>query len=684
MSSIYAILEPMRLDQLGDFQRTHRNGDLRLAHQGESVRLLGWCRRSRNLGSLIFIDLRDRWGVVQLVADETQVDSELLTKLKAVRSEFVLAAEGVVAEREAKNPNLPTGDVEVRLTALRILNTAQTPPIPVEDSGQEANEDLRLKYRFLDLRREKLQRNLMLRSETANLIRNYFRRQDFIEFETPILTKSTPEGARDYLVPSRVHKGEFFALPQSPQLFKQLLQVSGFERYIQICRCFRDEDLRADRQPEFTQVDVEMSFVRAEDIQGVLEPLMTEVSALVGKQVQGPFPRLPYRDAMEWYGSDKPDLRCPLKIQDVTDLFATSDFNLFRAATETSGARRVRALWFPGKAAGNTSRKTLDGYQEVAKSLGAGGLPYVKWGPEGLSSSFKKFITPDLEAALRNNLNAPAEGLILMAVGSDDQTSKVLGELRTRVAKELADLSGAESEESQSLINKNAYAFLWVVDFPLLEWGEGDEGQPGRWIACHHPFTSPHPEDMDLLETDPGKCRAVAYDLVLNGYEVGGGSIRIHDAETQSRMFRAIGIGEEEAREKFGFLLDALAYGAPPHGGIALGLDRLVMLMAGADNIREVIAFPKTAQARCLMTAAPSSVSPRQLRELNIQPIQPQTYRAGVMFFETVPAELQAPIQALRQASLRRPSTLSTLTMDGEVLQVETSNLGSPTFDFED
>ncbi|MBI4912048.1 MAG: aspartate--tRNA ligase [Acidobacteria bacterium] len=675
----------MRLDPLGDFQRSHRNGELRLDHAGQTVRLLGWCRRSRNLGSLVFLDLRDRWGVVQLVADTTQADPELVGRLKAVRSEFVLAAEGVVAEREAKNPNMATGDVEVRLTALRILNTAQTPPIPVEDAGQESNEDLRLKHRFLDLRREKLQRNLQLRSRVAATVREHFLRHDFIEVETPILTKSTPEGARDYLVPSRVHPGEFFALPQSPQLFKQLLQVSGFERYFQICRCFRDEDLRADRQPEFSQVDVEMSFVRQEDVQGVIEPLMVELAAQVGKKVQAPFPRLAYRDAMEWYGSDKPDLRCPLKILDLTPLFATSEFNLFRAAAESQGQRRVRALCFPGEGAGNSSRKVLDGYQEMARHLGAGGLPYAKWGQEGFGSSFKKFVPPDLEAALRERLGG-AQGLILFAVGTDSQTSRILGDLRVKVARELATLVEFQMEEGDStaLFDPDAFRCLWVVDFPLLEWSEGEGGEPGRWVACHHPFTSPHPEDLDLLERDPGRCRAVAYDLVLNGFEVGGGSIRIHDAETQARMFRAIGIGPKEAQEKFGFLLDALSFGAPPHGGIALGLDRLVMILAGTDNIREVIAFPKTAQARCLMTGAPGPVDPRQLQELQIQPAQPQNYRAGVMFFETVPAELQGPVQAIRNLALRRPSTLSTLTMDGEVVRVETSNLGGPTFDFEE
>jgi aspartyl-tRNA synthetase len=661
----------MQLDRLGDFSRSHRNGELRLDHAGQKVRLLGWCKRARNLGSLIFIDLRDRWGVVQLVADETQVSPELLAKLKAVRSEFVLAAEGVVAERESKNPNLPTGDVEVRLADLRILNTAQTPPIPVDDVPEgtaDASEDLRLKYRFLDLRRPSLQRNLILRSEAANLVRNYFRRHDFIEFETPILTKSTPEGARDYLVPSRVHPGEFFALPQSPQLFKQLLQVSGFERYIQICRCFRDEDLRADRQPEFTQVDVEMSFVRQEDVQDVLEGCMVELAQLAGKTVQAPFPRLAYKDAMEWYGSDKPDTRTPVRIQDLSGLFAQSEFNLFRAAAESGGARRVRALCFAGEAPGALSRKQLDELQEVAKQLGAGGLPYVKWGKDGLASSFKKFVTPDLEAGLKATLDGAAEGLVVFAVGTDDATSKVLGELRLRLSRTFG------------LIDTSRFDFLWVVDFPLLEWND----EHRRFVACHHPFTSPHPDDLELLETDPGKCRAVAYDLVLNGYEVGGGSIRIHDATTQSRMFRALGIGEAEAREKFGFLLDALSYGAPPMGGLALGLDRLAMLLCGETSIREVIAFPKTAQARCLMTDAPSPVDERQLKELKIQTSSPAQYRAGVMFFETVPPEAQAPLQALRHLTASAPvKQTSTLTMDGEVLRVETSNLGGPSFEFD-
>ena len=660
----------MRLDRLGDFQRTHRNGDLRLPHAGQTVRLLGWCRRVRNLGSLVFLDLRDRWGLVQLVANEETAAPELLAKLKAVRSEFVLAAEGVVAERESKNPNLPTGDVEVRLTALRILNTAAPLPFPLED--ENVGEDLRLTYRFLDLRREELQRNLLLRSEAANLTRNHFRELDFIEFETPILTKSTPEGARDYLVPSRVHPGEFFALPQSPQLFKQLLQVSGFERYVQICRCFRDEDLRADRQPEFTQVDVEMSFVRQEDVQGVIEPLMVKLARLIGKEVAPPFPRLPYKDAMEWYGSDKPDLRCPLKIRDVTPVFAQSGFNLFRAAAESQGQRRVRALFFPGEAPGALSRKQLDELGEVAKHLGAGGLPYAKWGKEGLASSFKKFLEPTDEAALRQRMGATGEGLAVFAVGTDAQTSRVLGELRVRLAKQFG------------MLDESKFAFLWVVDFPLLEWSEGEAGEPGRFVACHHPFTSPHPGDLDLLETDPGKCRALAYDLVLNGFEVGGGSIRIHDADTQNRMFRAIGIGPEEARAKFGFLLDALSFGAPPHGGLALGLDRLVMLLAGADNIREVIAFPKTAQARCLMTDAPSPVDPRQLRELHLLPDASQTYRVGAVFFESAEGgspELRG--QALQQISQMTPHQaqgLVTLDASGQIL--DTRTLSGPTFDF--
>jgi len=657
----------MQLDKLGDFRRTHNNGELRLSHTKQTVRLLGWCRKARNLGSLIFIDIRDRWGVTQLVADENQVAHELLAKLKAVRGEYVIGAEGVVAERESKNPNMPTGDIEIRLTDLKIFNTAQTPPIPVEDTGQEANEDLRLRHRFLDLRREKLQRNMLLRSEAANIIRDYFRRNDFIEFETPVLGRSTPEGARDYLVPSRVHPGEFFALPQSPQLYKQLLQVSGFERYIQICRCFRDEDLRADRQPEFTQVDVEMSFVRQKDVQTMIEGLMAELSPLLplaGQRVSTPFPRLAYKDAMEWYASDKPDLRCKIKIQNATALFAGSEFNLFRAAAESNGQRRVRGFFAPGEQAGNISRKQLDEYQEQAKKLGAGGLPYIKWGRDGLSSSFKKFVTPELEADLKQAFAVNSEGLLIFAVGTDDQTSKVLGELRVKLAKSLG------------LFDESGFEFLWVIDFPLFQWDEEDK----RFVACHHPFTSPHPDDMELLGANPGVCRAQAYDLVLNGYEVGGGSIRIHDAQTQSLMFSAIGIGQAEAREKFGFLLDALSYGAPPHGGIALGLDRLVMLLAGVDNIREVIAFPKTAQARCLMTDAPNTVDQRQMSELKIQHMRPQEYRAGVMFFETVPDELQAPIQAMRQLAHDRPSTLSTLTLEGEVVNVETTNLGSNTF----
>ncbi len=656
----------MKLDRLGDFQRTHRNGDLRLNDAGQTVRLLGWCRRVRNLGSLVFLDLRDRWGLVQLVANEETADPELLAKLKAVRSEFVLAAEGVVAERESKNPNMATGDIEIRLTGLRILNTAAPLPFPLEDEG--VGEDLRLTHRFLDLRRDQLQRNLQLRSETTNLIRNHFRELDFVEIETPILTKSTPEGARDYLVPSRVHPGEFFALPQSPQLFKQLLQVSGFERYIQICRCFRDEDLRADRQPEFTQVDLEMSFVRQEDIQGVVEPLMVKLAGTVGREVSAPFPRLPYRDAMEWYGSDKPDLRCDIRIQDATPLFAASGFNLFRAAADSQGQRRVRALFFPGEMAAALSRKQLDELQEVAKQLGAGGLPYAKWGKDGLSSSFKKFLEPADEAALRQHLGAAGEGLAIFAVGTDAQTSRILGDLRLRLARQFGQLDEAR------------FAFLWVVDFPLLEWNEEHQ----RFVACHHPFTSPHPDDLDLLDTNPGACRAVAYDLVLNGFEVGGGSIRIHDAETQSRLFRTIGIGEVEARSKFGFLLDALSFGAPPHGGLALGLDRLVMLLAGVDNIREVIAFPKTAQARCLMTDAPGPVDERQLRELHLLPETRQTYRVGAVFFESAEganAELRGQaLQQISQLAPRQAQGLVTLDPQGRILDAQ--SISGPTFDF--
>jgi aspartyl-tRNA synthetase len=531
-----------------------------------------------------------------------EVSSELLEKLKSVRGEFVIGVEGRVVGREQKNPNMPTGEIEVRLSNLLVFNTAQTPPIPLDETA-DVNEDLRLKYRFLDLRRESLQKNIALRSKISNVIRNYFHKKNFLEIETPILGKSTVEGARDYLVPSRLHKEQFFALPQSPQIYKQLLQIAGFERYFQICRCFRDEDLRADRQPEFTQVDVEMSFIRQEDIQQIIESLLVELTSAVGKHIITPFPRITYSDAMEYYGSDKPDTRCSVTIQDTTHLFTHSKFNLFANAANSENKQRIRALFFPGEQTSLFSRKRLDALQETAKYLGCEFLPYIKWGKDGLSSNIKKFLSPTDEAALIKEFNVTGEGIAVFAVGTSQQTSKVLGEIRLQIAKTLG------------LIDESRFDFLWVIDFPLLEWREEHQ----RFTACHHPFTSPNIDDIDLLESNPAECRSQAYDVILNGTELGGGSIRIHDAEIQSRVFKAIGITEVEAMDQFGFLLDALTFGAPPHGGIALGLDRLIMLLVGASNIREVIAFPKTAQTRCLMTNAPSNVKPQQLEELNIQ-----------------------------------------------------------------
>ena len=586
-------------EQLGDLTRTHTCGGLRLEDVGADVVLLGWVHRVRDLGGLLFVDIRDRGGITQVVFDKD--DEPLMAKAKRLRSEFVIGVVGRVRRRspETINPKLPTGEVEVVVRRLALLNEAKTPPFPIADDTP-VSEDVRLKYRYLDLRRPGLQTNIGLRHRVTMAIRQYFDRNGFWEIETPILTKSTPEGARDYLVPSRVHSGEFYALPQSPQLFKQILMVGGVDRYVQICRCFRDEDLRADRQPEFTQVDVEMSFARPETIFGVIEPLMRDIFAVVGRDIQTPFLRMSYADAIAKYGSDKPDLRCGMPIQDLREAFRTSTFRVFRDIV--AGGGTVRG--FVVKNAGEYSRSEVDGIVDQAKQLGAAGLIWARTAQDGtLTSSIMKALGEDGVRQMLEAAGAEPGDLLLVAAGEPDSTSKLLGQLRLNLARQ------------KGLLNPNEYAFVWVVDFPLLEW----DADAKRYVSMHHPFTSPHDEDLDRLEAEPGKVRAKAYDLVLNGSEVGGGSIRIHDANLQRRVFSLLNISAEQAKLRFGFFLEALEYGTPPHGGIALGLDRTCAILAGESSIREVIAFPKTATAVDLMSDAPSSVDQDQLRDLHLQ-----------------------------------------------------------------
>jgi aspartyl-tRNA synthetase len=566
---------------------------------GADVVLLGWVHRVRDLGGLLFIDVRDRAGVTQVVFDKD--DESLMAKAKRLRSEFVVGVAGRVRRRsvDTVNPKIATGEVEVVVRRLALLNEARTPPFPIADETPVA-EDVRLKYRYLDLRRPRLQGNIILRHRVTSVARRYFDENGFIEIETPILTKSTPEGARDYLVPSRVHPGEFFALPQSPQLFKQILMVAGMDRYVQICKCFRDEDLRADRQPEFTQVDVEMSFARPETIFGVIEPLMKQIFGVIGRDITTPFPRMPYAEAIAKYGSDKPDLRCGMPIQDLRGFFRDSSFRVFRDIVANGGTVRG----FVVRNASGYSRSEVDGIVDQAKALGATGLVWARRLDDGsITSSIMKAMGED---AVHQLLDAAAVGngeLVLIAAGEPDATSKLLGQLRLNIARR------------DNLLDADAHAFTWIVDFPLLE----RDAEDGKWNYVHHPFTSPHDDDLDRLGTDPGSARAKAYDLVLNGSEIGGGSIRIHDATLQRQMFSLLNISEEEARTRFGFFLEALEYGTPPHGGIALGLDRIVAILAAESSIREVIAFPKTAAAVDLMSAAPSPVDPRQLRELHIR-----------------------------------------------------------------
>jgi len=582
-------------EQLGDLTRTHTCGALRADDVGAEAVLLGWVHRIRDLGGVTFIDIRDREGVSQVVVRENDA---LMTVAKRLRSEYVIGVKGVVQRRseETVNPRLATGDVEVLAREIRILNEAKTPPFQIADESP-VSEEVRLRYRYLDLRKNRLQANIGLRHRVAMTVRKYFDAHGFWEIETPILAKSTPEGARDFLVPSRVHPGEFYALPQSPQIFKQILMIAGTDRYFQIVRCFRDEDQRADRQLEFTQVDVEISFARPETVYGLIEPLMRDVLREIGREVSLPMRRMPYAEAIARYGSDKPDLRCRLEIRDLSDLFRDSEFRVFRQIVADGGA--VRGFAVPG---GNKStRSQLDVLVDQAKQMGFTGLIWVRPGEPPISSV--KALGDALLRRALERAGASADDLLLMAAGPADDTSKLLGQLRLAIAKK------------ENLLRADAFEFLWVTDFPLLEYHEED----GRWYSMHHPFTSPLDEDLDRIEREPGAVRAKAYDLVLNGSEIGGGSIRIHDAALQGRMFRRLGIDEAEARLRFGFFLDALEYGTPPHGGIALGLDRIVAILAGESSIREVIAFPKTTNAQDLMAGAPSPVELKQLRELHLK-----------------------------------------------------------------
>ena len=582
-------------------KRSMYAGRVREEHIGQEITLKGWVARRRDLGGLIFIDLRDREGIMQLVINPEKVSAEVMAIAESLRSEFVIEVTGQVAAREQANDKLATGAVELNVTALTVLNTAKTTPFEIKD-GIEANDDTRLRYRYLDPRRPEILENLKLRAKVTHSIRNYLDELEFIDVETPFLSKSTPEGARDYLVPSRVNKGHFYALPQSPQITKQLLMNAGFDRYYQIVKCFRDEDLRGDRQPEFTQVDLETSFLTEQEIQDITEGLIARVmKATKGIEVTLPFPRMKYDDAMALYGSDKPDTRFEMLLQDLTDLVKGVDFKVF------SEAPAVKAIVVKG-AADNYSRKDIDKMTEVAKQYGAKGLAWVKVVDGELNGPVAKFLT-SIQGDLTSALGLENKDLVLFVADTLEVANATLGALRGRIAKELG------------LIDQDKFNFLWVVDWPMFEWSE----EEGRYMSAHHPFTLPQAETAHELEGDLAKVRAIAYDIVLNGYELGGGSLRINQKELQERMFKALGFSAEEANDQFGFLLEAMDYGFPPHGGLAIGLDRFVMLLAGEDNIREVIAFPKNNKATDPMTQAPSTVALKQLEELNLQVEQDET-----------------------------------------------------------
>ncbi|MGG2952848.1 aspartate--tRNA ligase [Geobacillus stearothermophilus] len=587
-------------------ERTYHCGEVPETAVGERVVLKGWVQKRRDLGGLIFIDLRDRTGIVQVVASP-DVSAEALAAAERVRSEYVLSVEGTVVARapETVNPNIATGRIEIQAERIEIINEAKTPPFSISDDT-DAAEDVRLKYRYLDLRRPVMFQTLALRHKITKTVRDFLDSERFLEIETPMLTKSTPEGARDYLVPSRVHPGEFYALPQSPQIFKQLLMVGGVERYYQIARCFRDEDLRADRQPEFTQIDIEMSFIEQKDIMDLTERMMAAVvKAAKGIDIPRPFPRITYDEAMSRYGSDKPDIRFGLELVDVSEIVRNSAFQVFARAVKEGG--QVKAINAKG-AASRYSRKDIDALGEFAARYGAKGLAWLKAEGDELKGPIAKFFTDEEQAALRRALAVEDGDLLLFVADEKAIVATALGALRLKLGKELG------------LIDETKLAFLWVTDWPLLEYDE----EEGRYYAAHHPFTMPVRDDIPLLETNPGAVRAQAYDLVLNGYELGGGSLRIFERDVQEKMFRALGFSEEEARRQFGFLLEAFEYGTPPHGGIALGLDRLVMLLAGRTNLRDTIAFPKTASASCLLTEAPGPVSDKQLEELHLAVVLPR------------------------------------------------------------
>ena len=588
-------------ESMQGLHRSHRCTEVNNTMIGNTVTVMGWVQKSRNKGGIIFVDLRDRSGILQVIFEEANCGEESFAKAEKLRSEFVVAITGEVAKRGgAVNENLATGDIEVIAKDIRILAEADTPPFPIEENSK-TKEDLRLKYRYLDLRRPDLQKNIMMRSKVTTLVRSFMADEGFIEIETPTLCKSTPEGARDYLVPSRIHPGEFYALPQSPQIYKQLLMCSGYDRYFQIARCYRDEDLRADRQPEFTQIDMELSFVDVDDVIDVNERLLAKLfKEVIGVDVQLPIQRMTYKEAMERFGSDKPDLRFGMELCDVTDVVKDCEFVVFKNAIEAGGS--VRGINADGQ--GSMPRKKIDALVDFAKGYGAKGLAYIAIHEDGtMKSSFAKFMKDEEMQALVEKMNGKPGDLLLFAADKSKLVYDVLGALRLEIANQLG------------LLKKDEYRFVWITEFPLLEWSE----ELGRYQAMHHPFTMPMEEDLQYIESDPGRVRAKAYDIVLNGNEIGGGSVRIFQDDIQEMMFKALGFTKEQAYSQFGFLLDAFKYGVPPHAGLAYGLDRLVMLMAKQDSIRDVIAFPKVKDASDLMTEAPERVDPKQLEELGLE-----------------------------------------------------------------